>query len=96
MQLRQLDPRILEMYRGVGEVLRSYRSGKLPKAFKIIPKLVNWEQILELTEPEKWTPAAVYQATRIFASNLNAKMCQRLALPARTLFFRKYSTVGLF
>ena len=42
----QLDPRVLEVYRGVREVLSKYRSGKLPKAFKIIPALSNWEQIL--------------------------------------------------
>lgn len=34
-------------------------------------------QILYLTEPDSWSAAAMYQATRIFASNLNAKMAQR-------------------
>lgn len=37
------------MYQGVGQVLTKYRSGKLPKAFKIIPNLKNWEQMLYLT-----------------------------------------------
>ncbi|XP_016300316.1 bystin-like [Sinocyclocheilus anshuiensis] len=60
----QLDPRVLEVYRGVSKVLSKYRSGKLPKAFKIIPALSNWEQVLYLTEPETWTAAAMYQATR--------------------------------
>ena len=46
------------------QVLSKYRSGKLPKAFKIIPALSNWEQILYVTEPEAWTAAAMYQATR--------------------------------
>ncbi|POI35424.1 hypothetical protein CIB84_000828 [Bambusicola thoracicus] len=73
----QLDPRVLEVYRGVREVLSKYRSGKLPKAFKIIPALSNWEQILYLTEPEAWTAAAMYQATRIFSSNLKERMAQR-------------------
>ncbi|NP_001085058.1 bystin like S homeolog [Xenopus laevis] len=73
----QLDPRILEVYKGVKEVLSSYRSGKLPKAFKIVPALSNWEQILYITEPEAWTAAAVYQATRIFSSNLAERMAQR-------------------
>jgi essential nuclear protein 1 len=49
----------------------------LPKAFKIIPALTNWEEILYLTSPEAWTPHALYQATRIFASNLKPKMAQR-------------------
>ncbi|NXG15177.1 BYST protein, partial [Grallaria varia] len=75
--MAQLDPRVLEVYRGVREVLSKYRSGKLPKAFKIIPALSNWEQILYITEPEAWTAAAMYQATRIFSSNLKERMAQR-------------------
>ncbi|XP_069009536.1 bystin [Embiotoca jacksoni] len=66
----ELDPRIIEVYKGVSKVLSRYRSGKLPKAFKIIPALSNWEQVLYLT-------AAVYQATRIFSSNLKERMAQR-------------------
>ncbi|KAK3512493.1 hypothetical protein QTP70_015312 [Hemibagrus guttatus] len=73
----QLDPRVIEVYRGVSKVLCKYRSGKLPKAFKIIPALSNWEQVLYLTEPEKWSAAAMYQATRIFSSNLKERMAQR-------------------
>ncbi|XP_078402418.1 bystin [Cetorhinus maximus] len=73
----QLDPRVLDVYKGVREVLCKYRSGKLPKAFKIIPALSNWEQILYITEPETWTAAAMYQATRIFSANLKARMAQR-------------------
>lgn len=34
---------------------------QVPKAFKVIPNLQNWEEILYLTEPESWTPHAVYQ-----------------------------------
>ena len=77
VQMRQLDDRVLKMYEQVKLILSRYRSGKLPKAFKIIPNMSNWEQILLLTQPESWTAAAMYEATRIFASNLNAKMAQR-------------------
>ena len=58
-------------------MLSRYTAGKVPKAFKVIPNLRNWEEILFLTEPENWTPHAVYQATRMFVSNLNARMAQR-------------------
>nr|XP_057910186.1 bystin isoform X2 [Doryrhamphus excisus] len=75
--IQHLDPRVVEVYSGVRKVLSKYRSGKLPKAFKIIPALSNWEQILYLTEPETWTAAAMYQATRIFSSNLKERMAQR-------------------
>ncbi|TRY85997.1 hypothetical protein DNTS_029344 [Danionella cerebrum] len=72
-----MDSRVLEVYRGVRKVLSKYRSGKLPKAFKIIPALSNWEQVLYVTEPESWSAAAMYQATRIFSSNLKERMAQR-------------------
>lgn len=49
------------MYQGVRNVLQKYRSGKLPKAFKMIPHLQNWEQILYITEPTTWSAAAMYQ-----------------------------------
>jgi essential nuclear protein 1 len=61
----------------VGKLLSRYKSGKLPKAFKIIPSLPNWDEILYLTHPENWTPNAVYQATRIFVSNLKARQSQQ-------------------
>ncbi|XP_053382277.1 bystin-like isoform X2 [Mercenaria mercenaria] len=77
VQLDQLDERLVNMYKSIRQILQKYRSGKLPKAFKVIPSLRNWEQILYLTEPETWSAAAMYQATRIFTSNLNAKMAQR-------------------
>jgi len=72
-----VDKKVIEVYQGVGKLLHRYRAGKLPKAFKIIPSLSNWEDVLYLTEPEKWSPNAMYQATRVFASNLNARMAQR-------------------
>lgn len=77
VMLQDIDPRVKEMFSGVREVLTKYRSGKLPKAFKIIPKLKNWEQILYITDPPSWSAAAMYQGTRIFASNLKDKMAQR-------------------
>lgn len=53
------------MYEGVRDVLQKYRSGKLPKAFKMIPHLQNWEQILYITEPSTWSAAAMYQVINI-------------------------------
>ena len=59
------------MYRRVGEALQRYKSGKLPKALKVIPTLKNWEEILECTNYEEWSHNATLQATRIFVSNLD-------------------------
>ncbi|XP_067934604.1 bystin-like [Watersipora subatra] len=75
--VKDLDERLVEMYRKVGLVLRKYRSGKIPKAFKVVPTLSNWEQILYIMQPESWSAASIYQATRIFSSSLNTKMAQR-------------------
>nr|CAD7423941.1 unnamed protein product [Timema monikensis] len=77
VQVQELDPRVKQLYEGVRDVLAKYRTGKLPKAFKIVPNLRNWEQILYVTDPPRWSAAAMYQATRIFTSNLSEKMAQR-------------------
>lgn len=77
LKIEDLDPRVKEMYEGVRDVMKRYRSGKVPKAFKVIPKLRNWEQILYITEPHNWSAAAMYQGTRIFSSVLAQHMAQR-------------------
>jgi len=74
---KQLYIKLLQVYTDIGKLLTHYTSGKLPKAFKVIPSLHNWEEVLYLTRPDLWTPQAMYAATRIFASNLNPKMAQR-------------------
>jgi len=75
--VRDIDPKVAEMYTEVGKLLTKYRSGKVPKAFKVLPQFRNWEQLLYLTNPDEWSAAAMYQATRIFSSNLKEKMAQR-------------------
>ena len=50
-------------------LLSRYKSGKLPKPFKIIPTLPQWEELLSLTRPESWTPNACYEATKIFTAS---------------------------
>ncbi|KAI8473188.1 MAG: bystin-like protein [Monoraphidium minutum] len=72
-----LDERVVEVYRGVGQLLSRYTTGKIPKAFKVIPNLRNWEEVLYLTDPDSWSPHATYAATKIFVSNLNAALAQR-------------------
>jgi essential nuclear protein 1 len=74
---KKLDPKVVEVYKGVGQLLHTYTVGKLPRAFKVIPVLHDWEEILFLTQPDNWSPAAIRQATRLFASNLNSKLAQR-------------------
>ena len=56
------------MFRRIGLILSRYKSGSLPKPFKIIPTLPQWEDLLAITRPDSWTPNACYEATRIFVS----------------------------
>jgi len=63
-----LDPKVIAAYKKVGIVMKSFKSGKLPKAFKIIPQTQNWEELLFLTNPETWSPHSSFEATKIFCS----------------------------
>ncbi|CAB4277127.1 unnamed protein product [Prunus armeniaca] len=75
--LPKLDTSLIELYKGVGKFLSKYTAGKVPKPFKHIPSVPRWEDVLYLTEPENWSPNAMYQATRIFASNLGKQKVER-------------------
>eukprot|EP00927_Polykrikos_kofoidii_P022724 TRINITY_DN21134_c0_g1_i1.p1 TRINITY_DN21134_c0_g1~~TRINITY_DN21134_c0_g1_i1.p1 ORF type:complete len:446 (-),score=92.11 TRINITY_DN21134_c0_g1_i1:421-1758(-) len=72
-----MSPKVIQVYTDIGKWLNRYKSGKLPKAFKVIPSLANWEEVLSLTAPLGWSPAAMYEAVAVFASNLNPKLAQR-------------------
>lgn len=50
-------------------ILSRYKSGPLPKPFKILPSVPNWPTLLDITRPENWTGNAVYAGTRIFISS---------------------------
>ncbi|EFC49754.1 predicted protein, partial [Naegleria gruberi] len=69
--------KVVTSYRALGTILKKYRSGKLPKVFAIIPTLSNWEEILYLTQPDKWSTQAVYKATKLFVSQGNDSISQR-------------------
>lgn len=72
-----LPEKVIAVYVKVGELLSRYRSGKLPRAFKIIPTLRNWEDVLYVTQPESWSSQAVYEATKLFVSTLSAQQSQK-------------------
>ncbi|KAK4109677.1 Bystin-domain-containing protein [Canariomyces notabilis] len=64
----ELPPKVVEVFTKIGLILARYKSGPLPKPFKILPQIPHWEDILQLTRPDLWTPNACYAATRIFVS----------------------------
>lgn len=53
----------------MGDILSKYTCGKTPKAFDVLPQMQNWENLLILTHPEKWTPQAMFTATKFFVTN---------------------------
>lgn len=72
-----LPPKVIMAYEKIGQILSTYTHGKLPKLFKILPSLKNWQDVLYVTNPEKWTPHATYEATKLFVSNLTASEAQK-------------------
>ncbi|KAL1879410.1 hypothetical protein VTK73DRAFT_6942 [Phialemonium thermophilum] len=64
----QLPPKVVDVFSKIGLILSRYKSGPLPKVFKILPTIPHWEDILLVTKPEEWTPHACYAATRLFVS----------------------------
>lgn len=72
-----LPPKVIAAYEKIGQILASYKHGKLPKLFKVLPSLKNWEDVLYVTNPELWTPHAVYEGTKLFVSNLQANEAQK-------------------
>ena len=66
---KKLDPKIVTAYKMVGEILKNYTSGQLPKAFNILTSTENWEELINLTEPYNWSPQAMYEATKLFSSS---------------------------
>jgi len=71
-----LNPKAVEVYTKLGVWLRTYKSGSLPKPFKVIPSLPMWARMLALTQPENWSPHACRAATRIFISNMKPPQAQ--------------------
>lgn len=80
----EIPGKVAEVYTQVGLLLSRYKSGKLPKPFKILPTLPQWDILISITRPDSWTPNAVYEATKIFTSSRPAvaqAFCQDILLP---------------
>lgn len=72
-----LPEKVIRAYSTVATILQTWTHGKLPKLFKVIPSLKNWQDILYVTNPEQWSPHVVYEATKLFVSNMTAKEAQK-------------------
>ncbi|KAK5167589.1 snoRNA-binding rRNA-processing protein [Saxophila tyrrhenica] len=65
----ELPEKVVEAYGHVGKLLSRYKSGKMPKPFKVLPTLPQCDTLLAITRPDSWSPNAVYEATKIFSSS---------------------------
>lgn len=63
-----INPKVVEVYTKCGILLSRWTSGKLPKPLKILPTVPQWETLLEIAQPEEWSPNACYEMTKIFVS----------------------------
>jgi essential nuclear protein 1 len=99
IQAYKIDPRVVEAYTLVGDILQNYTSGKLPKAFNILPVTENWEELISISKPERWSPQAMYEATIMFSSNLNSLLAQtfytNILLPAIRADIRKNKKLNI-
>ncbi|KAF2236182.1 Bystin-domain-containing protein [Viridothelium virens] len=64
----EIPAKVVEVYSQIGQILSRYKSGPLPKPFKIIPTVPQYDILLSITDPSSWTPNAAYAATRIWVS----------------------------
>eukprot|EP00494_Astrolonche_serrata_P024869 UN25129 len=74
---KRMPEKFVKVYRDTGKILKGWKSGRMPDAFKIIPVLDNWEEVLQLTNPENWSPNSMFYATKMFSSNLKENAAQR-------------------
>ncbi|KAI9890794.1 MAG: snoRNA-binding rRNA-processing protein [Vezdaea aestivalis] len=97
----EIPAKVFDVYTRVGRLLSRYKSGKVPKPFKVIATVPYWEDLLAMTAPESWTPNACYQAMRIFAA-AKPYQCERfletVMLPRvrRDIFETKKLNVHLY
>ncbi|KAF2752600.1 Bystin-domain-containing protein, partial [Pseudovirgaria hyperparasitica] len=64
----EIPAKAVEAFTKVGMLLSRYKSGKLPKIFKVLPTLADWQTYVSITRPDEWTPNAMLAATKLFVS----------------------------
>ncbi|KAL0211683.1 hypothetical protein RCL1_005309 [Eukaryota sp. TZLM3-RCL] len=73
----KFEPKVVEVFKGLNTFMRSYKSGKVPKALKMLPALKNWDEILDLADPFTWSRNGIERLTRVMVANLKPKPLQR-------------------
>ena len=76
-ETESVSAELVELYSKMGKWMSTYRSGKVLKGLKMIPGLANWEEAVYMMDPLSWSPAAHFEAVKIFVSNLKPVPAQR-------------------
>lgn len=73
------DPKLMEVYRTLADLLRIYQVGKLPKAMNILASqtVAGWQELIEVTQPNNWTPAALKAVTNLFVNTASDGKCRK-------------------
>ena len=79
-------PKVVEVYQQVGKIMSRYSAGKVPKAFKIIPNLKNWEEVSSTVPGSTCTSLLCLFALHVLAqcnnySGIRAQLCKFLVVP---------------
>jgi essential nuclear protein 1 len=64
------DPKVQQVYGDIAALFAKYRSGKVPQAFRILALADQWENLMDLTKPENWTPHAMWAVTKTFTTEM--------------------------
>jgi essential nuclear protein 1 len=79
-EIKGVSQKVSKAYKKLGTLLTDYSGGSLPKAFTIVPKLTNWQDILAIMNPSKWSNATFVAAVRIFSNSPHALQFYNLVL----------------
>lgn len=69
--------KILKILERTGEILKIYRSGKVPKILTVIINLEKFEEFIWYTRPDRWSTHAFLALSRLFFQNLDDEQLKR-------------------
>jgi len=64
------DPKVQKVYGDIAGLFAKYRSGKIPRAFKILSRADQWESLMQLTKPETWSPHAMWSVSKLYTQEM--------------------------
>jgi len=69
------DENAIIIYKQLGQLLRSYKSGRLPKAVNVVAstKIGGWYELLLYSKPHEWSINALHAVTVLFSQSASDK-----------------------